>query len=55
MAVRGVDDDDVDAGFAQRGDALERVRRRADRRADAQAPAFVLAGAREVAWPSGCP
>ena len=48
MAVRGVDDDHVDARLAQRRDALERVRRRADRRADAQRAAFVLAGAREL-------
>ena len=47
MAVRGIDDDHVDAGLAQRRDALERVRRRADGGADAQAPALVLAGARE--------
>ena len=37
----------IDAGLAQRRDAIERVRRRADRRADAQRAALVLAGARE--------
>ncbi len=45
VAVRGVDDDDVDAGLDQRCDALVGVGARADRRADAQAPALVLAGA----------
>ena len=47
MAVRGVDHDHVDAGLAQRRDALERVLRRADGRADAQAARRILAGARE--------
>ena len=47
MPVRGVDHHEIDAGLAQRGDALERVGRRADRRADAQPAAIVLAGARE--------
>ena len=55
VAVRGVDDDDVDARLDELGDAIERVRRRADRGADAQAPVLVLAGARESRAPSGCP
>ena len=36
MAVRDVDDDDVDAGLDQLGGALEIVALGADRRADAQ-------------------
>ena len=47
MAMRGIDHHHVDAGLAQRRDALERVLRRADRRADAQAARRILAGARE--------
>ena len=47
MAVRGVDDDDIDARLAQRGDTIERVGRGADRRADAQAAGLILAGARK--------
>ena len=48
VAVRGVDHHHVDAGLAQRRDAVERVGRGADRGADAQPAALVLAGAREL-------
>ena len=46
MPVRGVDDDDVDAGRDQCLDTRFGVLPRSDRGADAQAPEFVLAGAR---------
>ncbi len=49
MAVRSVDDDDVDARLGKLRDPVERVRCRADRGADPQAPVLVLAGAREIA------
>ena len=49
MAVRSVDDDEVDAGLEQAARRGRACRRRADRGADAQAPVLVLAGAREVA------
>ncbi len=48
MAVRGIDDDHVDARFAQRFDALQRVRAGADRRADPQRTALVFRGARKL-------
>ena len=47
MSVRGIDHHDVDARIAQRGDAVESIGRRADRRADAQPAAAVLARARK--------
>jgi hypothetical protein len=43
MAVRRVDDHDVHAGVNELGDALVGVDRRADRGADAQRAACVLA------------
>ena len=46
MAVRGVDDDHVDARGDQRLDALLGVVADADRRADAQPAELVLAGER---------
>ena len=49
MAVRGVDDHEVHARRHELGDAIERVRRGADRGADPQPSVLVLAGAREVA------
>ncbi len=48
MAVRGVHDDHIDSGFAQCRDPVQRIRRGADRGADAQAPDTVLAGIREL-------
>jgi hypothetical protein len=53
VPVRGVDHHHVDTCFAQRGHAIEGVGRSADGRADAQATALVLAGARVVRWLSG--
>ena len=47
VPVRGVDHHQVHARITQRGDAVERVGRRAHCRPDAQPPAVVLAGARE--------
>ncbi len=47
MTMRGIDHDHIDTGVTQRGHALERVGAGADRRADAQAPGAVLAGAGE--------
>jgi hypothetical protein len=49
VAVRGVDDDDIDARLRERSDAVQRVRRGADSRTDPEAPVLVLAGTREVA------
>ena len=46
MAVRGIDDDDVDARGDQRLDALIGVAAGADRGADAQLAEVVLAGVR---------
>jgi len=43
--VRGVDDDGIDAGFAQRSNAIECVGRGTDGSADTQSAARVLAGA----------
>ena len=48
MAVRRVDDDDVDAGLDEQRDALVGVDAGADGRADAQRAARVLAGERVV-------
>ena len=45
--MRGVQYDHVDPCFAQRLDALEGIRRRADRRPDAQAPTHILARSRK--------
>ena len=50
MAVRGIDDDHVDAGLGQQLDALFGALADADRGADAQAPGSVLAGERVLAW-----
>ena len=47
VAVRGVDDEHVDAGLDQRGRPLPRVAEVADRRADHEAAVAVLA------WRSG--
>ena len=47
MAVRGIDDDDVDAGVDQRLGALEAVIADAGRGGDAQAALLVLAGVRD--------
>ena len=55
MAVRGVDHHHVDAGLAQRRDAIERVRRRADGCADAQAAAMRPCRRAGIPWPSGNP
>ncbi len=49
MAVRGIDDEHVDARFDQRLDALLGIAADADRRADAQPLAIVLARVRIVA------
>ena len=49
MAVRGVDDEHVDAGLDQRVDALVGALAHADRRADAQLAVRVLAGVRVLA------
>src|SRR5690606_39075292 len=48
MPVRGVDDDDVDARFDERRDALLSVGSGADRRADAQRAVLVLARVRII-------
>jgi len=48
MSVRGIHDHQVDTRFSEGRDPIEGIRRRADRRADAQAAAVVLAGAREL-------
>jgi hypothetical protein len=48
MAVRRIDDDDIDAGFDEQRDALVGVDARADGRADAQRAARVLACQRVV-------
>ena len=48
VAVRGVDDHHIDAGFAQRRDSLHGVLRRTHGCADAQATRRILAGAREL-------
>ena len=55
MAVRGVDDDHVDAGLDQRLDALLGALADADRGADAQLAELVLAGVRVLARLRGCP
>jgi hypothetical protein len=55
MAVRGIDDDDIDAGFDQGGDALVIIRTDADGSADQQTALGVLAGQRGVRWSCGCP
>ena len=47
MPVRGVHDHDVDSGLAQCGDPVERIRRCAHRRADAQAADAILTGVGE--------
>src|SRR6185312_4425075 len=49
MAVRGVDDEHVDAGLDEGRDALLGIAADADRRADAKALAIVLARVRIVA------
>jgi len=46
MAVRRVDDEDIDPRVDQGGGPLAAVRARADRRADAQPPLLVLDGLR---------
>ena len=48
MAVRGVDDDDVDAGIDQQLGAMQAVLADAGRRGGAQAALLVLAGAGEL-------
>ena len=55
VAVRRVDDDDVDAGLDEQRDALVGVDARADRRADAQRAALVLARVADSRALSGCP
>ena len=55
VAVRGVDDEHVDARVDQRLRALERVRPDADRGADAQPALRVLRRVRELDRASGCP
>ena len=55
MAVRGVDDDDVDAGVDQQLGALEALVADGGRGGDAQAALLVLAGVRDWRPPSRCP
>ena len=45
--MRGINDDEVDAGFAKRSNAIQGVRRGSDRGANAQPAAIVLRSARE--------
>ena len=55
VAVRGVEDEHVDAGLDERLGALERVRADADRRADAQPAARVLRRVRVLDALRRCP
>ena len=55
MAVRGIDDDEVDAGVDQQLGALEALVADRGRGGDAQPALLVLAGVRVERAPSRCP